>query len=177
MQQRVGLARALSTEPQILLMDEPFSALDPIVRRELAEQFVEVSRKLEKTAVFITHDLDEAIRIGDRVAIMRDGKIVQIGTPLEIINSPVDDYVQAFVKGVGRLHLLTAEAVMDPWRARDGIDICTLPAVSTDATLSSVIDELAASASASAITVKREGRPVGMISRESLLAAIRSRLD
>ena len=99
MQQRVGLARALASDPEILLMDEPFSALDPLIRRQLQDDFIALSTRLKKTTVFITHDLDEAIRIGDRIAIMGSGRIVQMGTPDEILSRPGDDYVKSFVEG------------------------------------------------------------------------------
>ena len=111
MQQRVGLARALASDPDILLMDEPFSALDPLIRRQLQDQFMELSKKLHKTTVFITHDLDEAIRIGDRIAIMKDGRIVQIGTPEEIVTKPKDDYVRDFVDGISKLKLVFANSI------------------------------------------------------------------
>ena len=114
MQQRVGLARAIAADPDILLMDEPFSALDPLIRKQLQDQFMELSEKLNKTTMFITHDLDEAIRIGNRIAIMKDGRIVQIGTPEEIILNPADDYVEDFVSGISKLHMITAHSVMRP---------------------------------------------------------------
>jgi glycine betaine/proline transport system ATP-binding protein len=97
MQQRVGLARALASDPEVLLMDEPFSALDPLIRRELQAEFVDLSRRLGKTTLFVTHDLDEAIRIGSRIAIMKDGRIIQVGTATEIIEHPADAYVREFV--------------------------------------------------------------------------------
>ena len=100
MRQRVGLARALACDPEILLMDEPFSALDPLIRRQLQDEFIALSKKLNKTTVFITHDLDEAMRVGHRIAVMRSGRIVQIGTPQEIASNPTDDYVQKFVEGM-----------------------------------------------------------------------------
>ena len=100
MQQRVGLARALAADPAVLLMDEPFSALDPLIRRQLQDQFIELSAVMHKTTLFITHDIDEAIRIGDRIAIMRDGAIVQSGTAAEVVSNPADDYVARFVSGV-----------------------------------------------------------------------------
>ncbi len=100
MQQRVGLARALVSDTDILLMDEPFSALDPLIRRQLQDQFMEISAKMKKTTLFITHDLDEAIKIGDRIAIMRDGKIIQIGKPRDIILKPADKYVADFVSNI-----------------------------------------------------------------------------
>ena len=98
MQQRVGLARALASDPEVLLMDEPFSALDPLIRRQLQDQFMALSAEMQKTTVFITHDLDEAIRIGTRIAIMKDGRIVQVGTPEDIVTKPADDYVKDFVE-------------------------------------------------------------------------------
>ena len=106
MKQRVGLARALASDPEVLLMDEPFSALDPLIRRELQEEFMALSEKLQKTTVFITHDLDEAIRIGHRIAIMRNGRIIQIGTPREILFHPADDYVREFARGIDREKVL-----------------------------------------------------------------------
>lgn len=112
MQQRVGLARALATNPDILLMDEPFSALDPLMRRQLQEELATLQSDLRKTIVFITHDLDEALRLGDRVAIMKDGAVVQVGTPDEIVLHPADDYVEAFVEGHDRSEVLTARDVM-----------------------------------------------------------------
>jgi len=97
MQQRVGLARALASDPEVLLMDEPFSALDPLIRRELQDEFVDLSRRIGKTTLFVTHDLDEAMRIGSRIAIMKDGRIIQVGTAAEIIDHPADAYVREFV--------------------------------------------------------------------------------
>lgn len=114
MQQRVGLARALAADPEILLMDEPFSALDPLIRRQLQTEFMRLAAGFNKTTVFITHDLDEAVRIGDRISIMRDGRVVQTGTPEDIIMHPVDDYVAEFVAGISRLKIVKARAVMQP---------------------------------------------------------------
>ncbi|WP_367989606.1 glycine betaine/L-proline ABC transporter ATP-binding protein [Vibrio sp. NTOU-M3] len=113
-QQRVGLARALCTDAEILLMDEAFSALDPLIRSEMQDQLIELQDKLHKTIVFITHDLDEALRLGDRIAILKDGELVQQGTPDEILLHPADDYVEAFVKDVNRARALTVETVMQP---------------------------------------------------------------
>ena len=114
MQQRVGLARAIAADPEVLLMDEPFSALDPLIRRQLQGQFMELATVMNKTTVFITHDLDEAVRIGHRIAIMRDGRVVQIGTPEEIVMNPADGYVADFVAGISRLKVVRAHAVMRP---------------------------------------------------------------
>ncbi|RZU67008.1 glycine betaine/proline transport system ATP-binding protein [Microterricola gilva] len=117
MQQRVGLARALAADTDILLMDEAFSALDPLIRREMQEQLVELQAELGKTIIFITHDLNEAMFLGDRIAVMRDGRIVQIGTPEEILTDPANDYVAQFVQDVDRARVLTAASVMEPARA------------------------------------------------------------
>lgn len=100
MQQRVGLARALAVDPDILLMDEPFSGLDPLIRREMQDELVTLQTELHKTIVFITHDLNEAVKLGDRIAIMRDGELIQEGTPQDIVQNPVDDYVREFVRDV-----------------------------------------------------------------------------
>ena len=112
MQQRVGLARALANDTDILLMDEAFSALDPIIRKEMQDELLKLQNKLGKTVLFITHDLDEALKLGDRIAIMKDGRIVQIGTPEEILENPADDYVSKFVKDVDRSKVLEATHVM-----------------------------------------------------------------
>ncbi|WP_010650428.1 quaternary amine ABC transporter ATP-binding protein [Oceanobacillus massiliensis] len=112
MQQRVGIARALANDTDILLMDEAFSALDPIIRKEMQDELLKIQNKLGKTVLFITHDLDEALKLGDRIAIMKDGKIVQIGTSEEILENPADDYVSNFVKDVDRSKVLEASHVM-----------------------------------------------------------------
>ena len=114
MQQRVGLARAISANPDVLLMDEPFSALDPLIRRQLQDEFIKLSKQLQKTTVFITHDLDEAVRIGDRIAIMKDGVVDQIGTAEEIVMNPQTEYVANFVAGISRLKVVKANAIMKP---------------------------------------------------------------
>jgi glycine betaine/proline transport system ATP-binding protein len=116
MKQRVGLARALATDPDVLIMDEPFSALDPLIRRAMQEQLLELQRKFRKTILFVTHDLNEAMRIGDRIMVMKDGEVIQLGTGPEIIAHPANDYVQDFVSDVDRTRSLTASAVMQsPW--------------------------------------------------------------
>ncbi|QRK14113.1 glycine betaine/L-proline ABC transporter ATP-binding protein [Archangium violaceum] len=113
MQQRVGLARALATDAEILLMDEAFSALDPLIRKQMQDELLELQSKMNKTLVFITHDLDEALKLGSRIAIMRDGAIVQLGTPEEILTRPANDYVRAFVQDVDRTRIITAGAIME----------------------------------------------------------------
>src|SRR5690606_39048062 len=112
MQQRVGLARALANDPGILLMDEPFSALEPLIRRELRVELLEIQSKLKKTIVFITHDVNEAFKLGDRVAVMKDGQVIQIGTPEEILNQPANDYIEEFVKDIDRSRVVQAKHVM-----------------------------------------------------------------
>lgn len=112
MQQRVGLARAIATDAEILLMDEAFSALDPLIRRQMQDELLELQSRMNKTIVFITHDLDEALKLGGRIVIMKDGRIAQLGTPEEILRSPADDYVRAFVEHVDRTKVLTARAIM-----------------------------------------------------------------
>jgi glycine betaine/proline transport system ATP-binding protein len=111
MQQRVGLARALAIGSEILLMDEPFSALDPLIRRQMQDEFINLRTKVRRTVVFITHDLNEALKLGDQVAIMKDGEIVQIGTPLDIVTSPADEYVSEFVKDVPRGQVIPAFSI------------------------------------------------------------------
>jgi glycine betaine/proline transport system ATP-binding protein len=120
MQQRVGLARALATDPDILLFDEPFSALDPLIRRDMQDEIVRLRREVHKTMVFITHDLSEALRLGDRIAIMRDGRFVQVGTPEEVVGQPADEYVANFVRDVPRSHVVAVESIMAPLVDRGG---------------------------------------------------------
>jgi glycine betaine/proline transport system ATP-binding protein len=119
MQQRVGLARGIATEAEILLMDEPFSALDPLIRRDMQHELLALEKSLNMTIVFISHDLNEALFLGDRIAIMKDGRFVQVGTPEEIVASPADDYVQAFTKDVDRGRVFTAASVMEDAAALD----------------------------------------------------------
>jgi glycine betaine/proline transport system ATP-binding protein len=128
MQQRVGLARALATDPDILLMDEAFSALDPLIRTQMQDELLDLQEQMQKTIVFITHDLDEALKLGDRIAIMKDGYIVQIGTPDEILTQPADDYVASFVQNVDRSKVITASSLMfdHPSRVvspKDGVEV------------------------------------------------------
>ena len=113
MRQRVGIARALANDPDILLMDEPFSALDPIVRRDMQFELLKIQKNVQKTIVFITHDINEAFKLGDRVAIMKDGRVIQTGTPEEILTNPIDDYVEEFVKDIDRTKILNVKHVMD----------------------------------------------------------------
>jgi glycine betaine/proline transport system ATP-binding protein len=114
MQQRVGLARALAVDPEVLIFDEAFSALDPLIRREMQDEVLRLQERLQKTVIFVTHDLDEALKLGDRIAIMKDGRFVQVGTPAEIVGAPADDYVREFVRDVPRGKVLTAAFATQP---------------------------------------------------------------
>jgi len=122
MQQRVGLARALATNTDIMLMDEAFSALDPLIRSDMQKQLIDLQAELKKTIVFITHDLDESLRLGDHIGILNAGKLVQVGTPVEIIMNPADDYVKAFVKDVNRAKVVKAKIIMTPSNQFKGKD-------------------------------------------------------
>jgi len=166
MQQRVGLARALAADPDVLLMDEPFSALDPLIRRQLQDEFIHLSKMLKKTTVFITHDLDEAVRIGDRIAIMRDGSIVQTGTAEQIVMHPADNYVADFVAGISRLKVVRAHAVMQPVQT-PGVDG---PRVHESETLSTLI-RLAMDDDAP-IVVQEGGKDVGIITHRDILRTV-----
>ncbi|MFW7414203.1 quaternary amine ABC transporter ATP-binding protein [Demequina sp. SO4-18] len=163
MQQRVGLARALAADTEVLLMDEAFSALDPLIRREMQDQLLELQDQLEKTIVFITHDLNEAMYIGDRIAVMRDGRIVQIGTPEEILTSPANEYVEQFVQDVDRTKVLTAESVMRKPRAviHDGSG--------PHAALSTMRDEQMSAA----YVIKRDRSLVGWVTDRDVLDLVR----
>jgi glycine betaine/proline transport system ATP-binding protein len=173
MQQRVGLARALAADPEILLMDEPFSALDPLIRKELQAQFLELAARVRKTTVFVTHDLEEAVRLGNRIAIMKDGIFVQVGTPEEILLNPKSEYVEAFVQGMSKLPLLTAEHVMQPMSPH------SKPLVDDPATAIWVdprtgfrkLVELA-TATEQPLLVGSAGRAVGVITRQCLFRAV-----
>lgn len=112
MQQRVGLARALANDPEVLLMDEAFSALDPLIRTQMQDELIELQARMQKTIIFITHDLDEALKLGDRIAIMKDGEVIQIGTPEQILTRPANDYVRAFVQNVDQTKIITVSAIM-----------------------------------------------------------------
>jgi glycine betaine/proline transport system ATP-binding protein len=173
MQQRVGLARALAADPEVLLMDEPFSALDPLIRRQLQDEFIKLSAVMKKTTMFITHDLDEAVRVGDRIAIMRDGRVVQIGTAEDIVMHPADDYVADFVAGISRLTIVRAHAVMQPldkYRSELGAPPDDAPRVNEDASLSDLI-QLAID-SDSPIVVRDAGVDVGVITRPDILQTV-----
>ena len=132
MQQRVGLARALATDTDIMLMDEAFSALDPLIRSDMQKQLLDLQAELKKTIVFITHDLDESLRLGDHIGILNAGKLVQVGTPVDIIMNPADDYVEAFVKDVNRAKVIKAKIIMIPANQANGIDKSNLIKINED---------------------------------------------
>jgi len=174
MQQRVGLARALASDPDVLLMDEPFSALDPLIRRQLQDQFMALSAELHKTTVFITHDLDEAIRIGNRIAIMKDGRIVQIGTPEDIVTKPADDYVKDFVEGISKLKLVFAHSIMEDiasYTPAAGEDLQQSPRASHGTDLDELIDIIITTDNP--IVIQNDaGDDVGVVNKKTLLKGI-----
>lgn len=177
MQQRVGLARAIAADPTILLMDEPFSALDPLIRKQLQTTFMQLSADLHKTTLFITHDLDEAIRIGDRIGIMKDGVLVQIGTPEQIVTEPADDYVAEFVAGISKLDLVTAARVMQPleqYQQKHGPgDTAAWPQARPADKLNTLVD--LAVGTDYPILITEDGAPVGVVTRRALLRGIQGR--
>jgi len=174
MQQRVGLARALAADPEILLMDEPFSALDPLIRRQLQIEFIKLSKKLKKTTVFITHDLDEAVKVGHRIAIMRDGKVIQVGTPEEIVMKPEDDYVADFVKGISRLEVVKANSIMTPLDeySKNNGDIPQDAIRMNEGDILSSLIENSVSSDIPIVITNRSGQDVGVISHKDLLLSI-----
>ncbi|MFF4009430.1 glycine betaine/L-proline ABC transporter ATP-binding protein [Streptomyces sp. NPDC001717] len=167
MQQRVGLARALATDADLLLMDESFSALDPLIRRDMQDQLLELQKRFKKTIVFITHDLNEAMRIGDGIAVMRDGRIVQQGTAEDILTRPADDYVASFVQDVDRSRVLTAEAVMDEPETAP----CGCPTVHADTPLADLCAVSALVPHPVAVT-DGDGTVVGSVPQDRLIAFI-----
>ena len=174
MQQRVGLARALAADPEILLMDEPFSALDPLIRRQLQKEFIKLSKQLKKTTVFITHDLDEAVKVGHRIAIMRDGMVIQVGTPEEIVMNPEDDYVADFVKGISRLEVVKAKSIMRPvdeFIQKNGAIPKDAIKMNENDDLSSLIENSVA-ADKPIVICDKKGSELGVISQKELLISI-----
>lgn len=166
--QRVGVARALAADPPVMLMDEPFGAVDPIARSRLQEEFLAIQKRLKKTVIFVTHDIDEAIRMGDVVAIMRDGKLVQYDTPDRLLAAPADDFVADFVgadRALRRLSLVNAADAVEPGYASDGFELPgSLP-------LRGVLSALLAEGRDAATIVDEHGRPIGQVT----LAALRAR--
>lgn len=167
MQQRVGLARALAVNPDILLFDEPFSALDPLIRREMQDELLRLQSALHKTSVFITHDFAEALKIGDRIAIMKDGQFVQVGAPQELVLHPKNDYVRAFVRDAPRAKVLTAGAIMSPLPHGYVPNGRVVPA---DAHLESLLPML--TDHDAPLAVINEGATIGIVDRASVIRAL-----
>jgi glycine betaine/proline transport system ATP-binding protein len=167
MQQRVGLARALAGEPSMLLFDEPFSALDPLIRRDMQNEVIRLQGELQKTMVFITHDLQEALKLGDRILIMRDGELVQLGTPDQVVGAPADDYVRDFTSEVPKSHVLTLKWVMRDPRPDDSQDG---PVMSPD----TVVQQAARAALASdhPVRVVEDGKLVGIVDNDAILRVV-----
>jgi glycine betaine/proline transport system ATP-binding protein len=166
MQQRVGVARAFAADPKVMLYDEPFSALDPLIRRDMQDEVMRLQHETGKTMVFITHDLPEALRLGDRIAIMRDGKIVQLGTGEELVGSPADSYVENFVRDIPRSHVLTLRWIMRP--ARPGEE--GGPTLDVHTTIKAAVPVIASSELP--VSAVENGTVVGVVDRVAALKAI-----
>jgi glycine betaine/proline transport system ATP-binding protein len=166
MQQRVGLARAFAVDPKVMLYDEPFSALDPLIRRDMQDEVIRLQHETGKTMVFITHDLPEALRLGDRIAIMRDGQIVQLGTPEQLVGSPADEYVENFVRDIPRSHVLTLRWIMRP----PGPGEDDGPLLPVDTTVRDAVPVIAGSEKP--VRAVENGTVVGVVDRISVLKAI-----
>ena len=166
MQQRVGLARALATDAEILLMDEPFSALDPLIRADMQQVLLGLQEELHKTIVFITHDLDEALRLGDSIAILRDGAVIQQGNPQNIILRPADDYIFDFVKDINRGRVIESRSVMTPGEGVDG------PSLPHDLVLEEALQAVSATRLDRANVVDGDGKTIGSISLKQIIDAI-----
>jgi glycine betaine/proline transport system ATP-binding protein len=167
MQQRVGLARAFVVNPTVMLYDEPFSALDPLIRRDMQDEVCRLQEETGKTMLFITHDLPEALRLGDRIAIMRDGAIVQLATPEELVGSPADEYVANFVRDIPRSNVLTLRWIMQPVEPGDEPDG---PRLDVQTTVKNAVPVIAASERP--VCAVEDGRVVGVVDRETVLRAI-----
>ncbi|MCY4643698.1 MAG: betaine/proline/choline family ABC transporter ATP-binding protein [Bacteriovoracales bacterium] len=175
MKQRVGIARALAADPDILLMDEPFSALDPLIRTQLQDDFIKLSIALKKTTVFITHDFSEAIRLGDRIAVMKDGRVVQIGTPEDIVINPINSYVKEFVEKISKIKLMSARSIMKDISKYPpsfyGGTINLSPRVPFNTYIDRLID-IASETDAPIIVCDEEKKDVGVIDKTILLKSI-----
>ena len=167
MQQRVGLARALCVEPEILFFDEPFSALDPLIRRDMQDELLALQDRMRRTLVFITHDFHEALKLGDRIAIMKDGEFVQVGTPEQIVSAPADDYVREFTEDAPKTKVITVGAVLKPL---DGDPPAGDP-VSADAVLDDVLPRLLSSSN-ELFVVDDQGNPTGVVDRDRVAALL-----
>ncbi len=171
MQQRVGLARALATNSDIMLMDEAFSALDPLIRSDMQKQLIDLQSELKKTIVFITHDLDESLRLGDHIGILNAGKLVQVGTPVEIIMNPADDYVKAFVKDVNRAKVIKAKIIMKNANEVNGIDKSNLVKVNEDQFIEEFLPQIVCT-NANCEVVDKSGNTKGYITNKELQSSL-----
>ena len=171
MQQRVGLARALATDTDIMLMDEAFSALDPLIRSDMQKQLIDLQSELKKTIVFITHDLDESLRLGDHIGILNSGKLVQVGTPEEIIMHPADDYVKAFVKDVNRAKVIKAKIIMRPANQSEGIDKADLIRVQEDQFIEEFLPKIVCKNSNCEV-IDKQGNIKGYITNKELQSSL-----
>ncbi len=171
MQQRVGLARALATDSDIMLMDEAFSALDPLIRSDMQKQLLDLQSELKKTIVFITHDLDESLRLGDHIGILNAGKLVQVGTPVDIIMNPADDYVKAFVKDVNRAKVIKAKIIMKSVNESNDIDKSNLIKVNEDQFIEEFLPQIVCSNSNCEV-VDKIGNVKGYISNKELQTSL-----
>ena len=172
MQQRVGVARAFAVNPEVMLYDEPFSALDPLIRRDMQDEICRLQLETGKTMIFITHDLPEALRLGDRIAIMRDGAIVQLGTPEDLVGSPADEYVANFTRDIPRSHVLTLRWIMRAPTAEDSLDG---PHLDVATTVRKAVPVLAAGERP--VCAVEDGRVVGIVDRDAVLQAIAGERD
>ena len=171
MQQRVGLARALATNSDIMLMDEAFSALDPLIRSDMQKQLIDLQSELKKTIVFITHDLDESLRLGDHIGILNAGKLVQVGTPVDIIMNPADDYVKAFVKDVNRAKVIKAKIIMTKANETNGIDKSNLVKVNEDQFIEEFLPQIVCN-NANCEVVDKSGNVTGYITNKELQSSL-----
>ena len=171
MQQRVGLARALATNSDIMLMDEAFSALDPLIRSDMQKQLIDLQSELKKTIVFITHDLDESLRLGDHIGILNAGKLVQVGTPVDIIMNPADDYVKAFVKDVNRAKVIKAKIIMTKVNETNGIDKSNLVKVNEDQFIEEFLPQIVCT-NANCEVVDKSGNVIGYITNKELQSSL-----
>ena len=171
MQQRVGLARALATNSDIMLMDEAFSALDPLIRSDMQKQLMDLQSELKKTIVFITHDLDESLRLGDHIGILNAGKLVQVGTPVDIIMNPADDYVKAFVKDVNRAKVIKAKIIMTKANETNGIDKSNLVKVNEDQFIEEFLPQIVCN-NANCEVVDKSGNVTGYITNKELQSSL-----
>jgi glycine betaine/proline transport system ATP-binding protein len=167
MQQRVGLARALAVDPQVMFLDEPFSALDPLIRRDMQTEVIRLHKEVGKTMIFITHDLSEAMKLGDRIAIMRDGAVVQMGTAEDLIGKPADSYVADFMRDISKSHVLTLRYLARPARPGEATDGPELDSSTIIRDASQVISQ-----HMKPVRVSENGKAIGIVSSEDILKLI-----